>query len=223
MRDSNPAPISRASQSVLLGVLWCMTMPFAVAQQASDQLSQSLARAQSLLRQVAQEKSLLEADIATLRAENTKTAKLLSGTEAKLDDSAAGLGAAQRDVATLRSKIERADKRFEKTMQQLRDVVAKYKAQAKALQETTNERDELTTRLQETAAELADSERKNLALYAANVELLQKLGAGNSWTALLRNELVTGIKQVEIENIVQDYEHKLHDNLRQTNVDAVVE
>jgi hypothetical protein len=54
-----------------------------------------------------------------------------------------------------------------------------------------------------------DSETKNQKLYDYNVELMHIYAAKSCSDSLLQREPFTGIKQVEIENILEDYSYKL--------------
>lgn len=65
--------------------------------------------------------------------------------------------------------------------------------------------------------ELEDSERKNLDLYRLNVELLEAWHRKGPLTALLQREPVTGIGNVALENVLQEYRHKLDEALRESN------
>jgi len=195
----------------------------AAGQQANDQAAQALARAQGLLRQLAQEKAALDTELAKLRAENAKLRKDAGANEARLADTEAGLESATRETAGVRASLARTEQRLARTDAKLRDVVARYKAQALKLRDTEAERGELQSRLEATAHELEDAERKNLALYKLNRQILAEFDRVGPWEGLLRKEPFTGLKRVEIENLTQEYEHKLQDQVRDGNLNAVVE
>jgi chromosome segregation ATPase len=194
--------------------------PGAFAQQA-DAAGQALARAQGLLRQLAQEKAGLDAEVAKLRAENAKLQKTAGTTEARLEETSSSLESVTREAAGVRTKLGSTEKRLERTTGQLKDVVAKYREQALKLRETEARRNELEANLDATARQLEDAERKNLALYRLNREILTEFEKEGPWDGLLRKEPVIGFKRVEIENLVQEYEDKMRDELRGASLEQM--
>ena len=66
----------------------------------------------------------------------------------------------------------------------------------------------------------ADADKKNLALYQTNRQLIAKYQQKSRWTALLQKEPFVGFKQVEIENQAQAFEHDNAEQLRNTQQDA---
>ena len=76
---------------------------------------------------------------------------------------------------------------------------------------------QLDATLAATRTELQDSEAKNLALYQANQALLDEMGQQTHLSRFFRAEPLTGLGQVKVENILQEYRHKLEDNLRASN------
>lgn len=196
---------------------------FAAPAQQADQAAQALARAQGLLRQLAQEKTLLDAEIAKLRAENAKLKKDVGRGERELASTTADLESAGRETASVKATLGRTEQRLERTTAQLKDVVGKYKVLAQQQRETEAARAELETNLAATTRELADAERKNLALYELNREVLAEFDREGPWDGLLRKEPFTGFKRVEVENLVQEYEQKMLDQVRTGNLKAATE
>ncbi len=195
----------------------------APAQQGNEQTAQALARAQGLLRQLAQEKAAVDTELAQLRAENAKLKKSVGRTEAQLAESQASLESSTREATSVRTKLGGTEKRLERTTGQLREVVAKYKEQALKLRETEAQRNELQANLEATSRQLEDAERKNLALYQINRDVLAEFEQEGPWDGLLRKEPVTGFKQVEIENLVQEYEDRMRDQLRGDSLEKLSE
>lgn len=204
----------------LLALICIFGLPLnADAQQADQRTAQALAKAQGLLRQLGQQKAQLEADLSKLKAENAALSKKLGTAEAALDENAAELAARERQSTAVNTSLGRTEKRLIATTDKLREVIAKYKELAATLRQTQAERADLAARLAATEAELQDAEHKNLELYKANREMLKEFASESRWAALLRKEPFTGIKNVEIENIVQEYETKMQDQLRDSNLD----
>lgn len=206
-----------------LAVMLMLGAAAGASAQQPDAAGQALARAQGLLRQLAQEKAALDAEVAKLRAENAKLKKDAGRTEAELAESQASLESSTREAASVRTKLGGTEKRLERTTGQLREVVGKYKEQALKLRETEAQRNELQANLEATSRQLEDAERKNLALYQINRDVLAEFEKEGPWDGLLRKEPVTGFKQVEIENLVQEYEDRMRDQLRGASLEKLSE
>ena len=186
---------------------------------------QALLKAQGLLKQIAQQKGALETELATARADGAAKDKVIANMKAdlkakdhSLSESAADLASSSHKNAALDSELNHSKERLTKTTEQLQEVVAKYKEKAATLRETEAAKQDFEAQLQKTQRELQDSERKNLALYQANRELMDLYKNKSSWDALVQHEPLTGIKGVEIENILQEYADKSQDQLREVNV-----
>ena len=89
------------------------------------------------------------------------------------------------------------------------------------LRKTEGEREDLKANLDATSRQLDDAEKKNLALYQINRKVLAEFDKEGPWDGLLRKEPFTGLKRVEIENLVQEYEYEMGDQAREVNLDAL--
>ncbi len=146
------------------------------------------------------------------------------------DELAAQLAAAQAGVASLKEKNQKElgkAQGLERTLQvQQRDSAALTQQLAQARQALAALRQEhestLATlkasegdnrRLKATGAEqrgqITDCEHKNLLLYQANTQLLEKYKNKTVWDALAQKEPFTGIEKVRIDNVLQEYRDKL--------------
>ena len=192
------------------------------AQQAADpqQTAAALARAQGLLRQIGQQKIQLETDNATLAAELAGTTQRLDRAETKLKNLALDLASSERQNERDAGAIERLQNRLEKTTDRLREFVEKFKTTSRTLAQTQFEKTEVEADLARTREELADAEQKNLALYSANVELLDLYTNKTPLQGILQREPFTGIKNVEFENIRERYEYEMYDEVRDRNLEA---
>lgn len=192
------------------------------AQQAADpqQTAAALARAQGLLRQLGQQKTQLETDNATITAELAGVKQRLEQATAKLKNVELDLASSERQNERDAGAIERLRERLEKTTERLREFVEKFKSTSQALARTEYEKSETEAELARTRAELADAEQKNLALYTANIELLDRYTTKSPLDGILQREPFTGIKNVDIENIREQYEYKMYDEVRDANLEA---
>ncbi len=202
--------------------LWFVLLIPAGAQQAADpqQTAAALSRAQGLLRQIGQQKAQLEIENAKIKAANAGLEKKLKSAQARLDDTAADLESSQRQHARTEVLLERTRARLDKTTERLREFVEKYKTTAQSLAETKFEKQSVESELETTQGELADAEEKNLALYKSNREILDLYNNKSGWDGFLQKEPFTGIKDVQIENVVEQYEYEMYDQLRDGNLDA---
>jgi chromosome segregation ATPase len=208
-------PRSEAARSHarwLAAALLCAVPLTAAAQQQSQQdVAQALARAQMLLRQVAQERSQLEAEATKLRAEKAALDKQVAAGKSRLKELQAELESNRRDNASLEKRLAGAKERTARTEIRLKEAIAEYRSTLAQLQSTEAARAEFLATSRARAAEIERCEANNTLLYQANLELLERYrdkGLADAW---LQSEPFTGIKQVEIENVLEEYRCKLED------------
>ena len=210
--------ISRLAAGTLLAAAF-VTAGTALAQQA-DPAAQQLARTQALLRQVSAQKDELEVANARLAAELEEAQRRAARAEAGLKETSLDLESARRQSARNDESLEQTRARLGRTEDTLREAIERLRATEGELREAMRDRDELTGRVAALEAELSDSERKNLEMYQANVELMDLYRNKGPIKALLQAEPVTGLKSVAIENTLQEYRLKLDDALRDANREA---
>ena len=212
-------------RGLLIAVVFLASYPASVYAQEVDaaKLQQALARAQGLLRQVAQQKADLEAQLTRAKVEKAGQDKKLKSTKRALEEKSAELDTATALEARLRRNVSSTSEQLEKT----RDALAKLGDEHEALQklqaETEAERARLEQELATTQVNLEDSETKNLDLYKANMELLGHYREKGALSALLQREPFTGLRKVEVQNLIQEYEYKMYDSLRETNLEPAQE
>jgi chromosome segregation ATPase len=186
-----------------------------------DRSQQALARAQALLRQVSAQKQELEGANARLAAEVDALDKKLKRAEAGLKEANAKLEAEQRNTARAAQSLENASGRQARLEERLRETNTTLRSTNAALQEAKREVAGLEGRVAELEGQLAETERKNLDLYQANVELLDLYKKKGAWAAMLQRE-PSGLKNVQIENTLQEYRLKLQDSLADRNRGAAL-
>ncbi len=219
-------PIRHATLAWLLCTLLLSPVGQVSAQQAAmsaEQMQQALARAQGLLRQVAQQKATLEAELAQLRVENAGLAKRLKRAEAQIEERASELAASETRVQRTDAQLERTRGSLERIREQLEETVAKYKELAALHRETVDTRDQLGETLTTTRRELADAQVRNRALYDIGQELLALYEGKSAWDSLLQGERASGLKKVELQNRLQEIETRLFDELTDESVAAMYE
>ncbi|MFO1436125.1 MAG: hypothetical protein U1F34_07180 [Gammaproteobacteria bacterium] len=111
-----------------------------------------------------------------------------------------------RKIARYRSHAQQDPRWLERQTQKNADTEAK-------LAQTIAERDAMKAQLEGKLADETklrkDAETKNQKLYDYNVELMHIYAAKTCSDSLLQREPFTGIKQVEVENILEEYSYKL--------------
>jgi len=194
------------------------------SEEAPSAEKRALAKAQSLLKLLNTQKVAAETELASAKLQLEEQALKLS----KLDESfkaqtaALTLSKANLEVATTSSAgfakaLETSQKRLTHSAEQLAQLTARQRETQRALQETEARRVQLANDLAANIAQLKDSESKNLALYRANQELLEEFSNEGTFKRLFRSEPLTGMRQVQIENLRQEYANKLADQLRDAN------
>src|SRR5262249_32101916 len=91
----------------------------------------------------------------------------------------------------------------------MQELVDKFRETAQNLRQVETERGELKTSLTARQDELKQCTQKNLDLYQADLELLDRYKSKGMWDAMLQREPVTGLKRVEVENQIEEYRRKL--------------
>lgn len=213
--------MTKFSATIGFCLLVGMTMELS-AQTPADpaKLQQALNRAQGLLRQVGQQKATLEVDLAKKTAELGGLKKKLRLAETQLEETTLDLESSERAGERTSAHLQRAEETLKKTRGKLQEVVERYKELNKLQQRTEAERQMLAANLENTEAELKDAEGKNLALYKTNMELVDLYRNKTPLTGALQLEPFTGLKNVEVQNRIQDYEYQMFDQLRDTNLQA---
>lgn len=201
---------------MLIGVVMFGGTGSVAAQTASPDAasSRALARAQALLKQVNAQKIAAEAELAKLRVEFAAEQAALASAKTTIKKQAASLkGTEARLTTTTRLKTQ-TERRLGSMKTRLAQTTTALMETRDKLRETEASRQRLEAQLAATAAELADAERKNQELYEVNIELLQEFAGETTLQRLFRSEPVTGIRGVQLENLTQEYAHRLDDNRR---------
>jgi len=165
----------------------------AADEDTTARLREMLHRTQEALRQA-------QADNAELTRARTDAEQKLQAAGRQLDASQSG---ARATAASLGAKLTAAEggrlaleRKLDATSEQL-DLAARD-AEVAALKQT----------LEQSKAANASCETKNLVLYGYADEVLQRYKNKGVWAALSQKEPVFGLKEVDVENVVQEYRLK---------------
>ncbi len=152
---------------------------------AADAADQKVERMQRMLRQVSQERDSLQAENTRLKSEIEELNRKNVGAKKSSD---AALAKSRESNATLSTELQR-------TEQNLRQI----QTDKDLLQETVVGQ----------AQQLETCESHNVKLLQVNRNLLGQYENKGFFDSLMQREPITGLKGVELENIVQDYQDRL--------------
>ncbi len=179
--------------------------PAVAAEKKADPAKEQARRMQQANRKLEQEKAALVQE---------KTAA-----EGKLKESADQLGAVQRKVAGANRRVAELEKDMETLRAEKEGLTGKLAETEKQLVATTgqfrtaeDERKRLVLLAAQQKQSIASCEDHNAKLHGQGVALLEKYQAKGCFDAALQADPFTGLKQVEIENFVEDNRDKLDEH-----------
>jgi chromosome segregation ATPase len=155
------------------------------SQENASELSQAKSAAEQKLKDASQQ----------LDSVRNASKSAESGLRAKLQTAAA----AQTDLT---QQLERARQQIAALMAQQQDAAKRLSAREADLKQSQQS-------LEASKAANTSCETKNLQLYQYSEELLGRYQKKGVWAAMSQKEPVFGLKEVGIENVVQEYQEKL--------------
>lgn len=172
------------------------------AEPAAD--PKALAKAQHMLRRVSAERDELQAEKSRLQATLDKQKSETAGLQKKYD--------------ALRS-------RSENVLNQANEIIAGLRSQLQETSQTLNHTQTEKQQLEDTrvaqAKQIEICSANNAKLVQVNSELLEHYNRKGVWDSMVQREPFTGLKQVEIENLMEEYRAKL-DELRVSSKEGTV-
>ena len=175
--------------------LW-MAAGWVQADEATAQ--KAMAKAQFMLRQATTEKTALQQQVTDLQKQVDTLTK-------QLGDVKTAASAKQASLAQQMSgNSEKWREANEKVGEDLKLTREKLKA-------SNQKSAELEQSLKSQTDNFSLCYANNKKLYDINKELLVKYKDKGAMAALLQKEPFTGVSQVEVENLIQDYQYKLDD------------
>ena len=128
-------------------------------------------------------------------------------------------GDLKKQLDGLQAKYAALEKKSKLQRRQIDALTAKNEDAGKRLQDMTEQNAETGKALQQTQAAKKQVEgnlqvctNKNTRLYKLSVDLMHKYQSKGVMAALLQKEPFTGLEQVKIENLLQDYQDKAEAN-----------
>jgi chromosome segregation ATPase len=188
--------------TVLLPSLGC------AADDENARLREMLHRTQEALHQA-------QADNADLSRAKLDAEHKLQDTSKQLDSVKSSSKAAQSGKASLQAQLDAARNTQTTLQHSLDDANGQVAASNAKLLETATQLAARNTELKDVKQSLAQNqaantscEAKNVTLYGYAREVLDRYREKGVWASLSQKEPVLGLKEVEVENVVQEYQLK---------------
>lgn len=199
---------------LMLIALACTAPIVAQASEADD----TIARAKEMLRRTQQALQQAQSDNAELQREKSDAdQKLLLQQQAAIHQLASARSGSQALQQALQAQLQAAQGTQADLQRKLNEAAARLVAQSNAQAETARQlaaRDaelaQATQALAQSRTSDASCEDKNLKLYGYADEVLQRYQKKGVWAALSQKEPVLGLKEVDVENVVQEYRLKFN-------------
>lgn len=152
--------------------------------------------------------------------QNGELGRAKADAEQKLKDAASQLESSQKNSratqSALQGKLQAAaaaqedlNRQLEQAKQQIAQLSAQQLDTSKRLGTRDAELKQTQQDLQQSKTATASCEAKNLKLYEYSSELVERYRQKGVWASLAQKEPVLGIKEVGVENVVQEYQEKL--------------
>lgn len=173
----------------------------AVRREGNEQAAM-IARMQQEIRTIGAERDALNAARAELEKEKAALARKLEQAEKKLTGNQNSLERFRESDAALRERLNEDRERTQ-------ELIEKFRETAQNLRQVEIERTELATTSARQHEEIRQCVQNNLALYQANLDLLDQYENKGVWASMMQREPAFGLKRVEIENRIEEHRHRL--------------
>lgn len=181
-----------------------MVAPVVAAEKKPDPAREQARRMQQMQRKLEQEKS-------QLAQEKSAAETKLKEVEDKLGEAHRKSALAGRHAATLEKELETQRGEKEKLAGQLAETEKRLADISDKLRKEEGERKRLEALAAQQKQSIAQCEGLNAKLHDEGVALLDRYRKKSCFDAALQDEPFTGLKQVEIENFIEDSRDKLDD------------
>jgi chromosome segregation ATPase len=172
----------------------------------------TVARAREMLRRTQEALHQAQAGNADLTRAKSDAEQKLQAATAQLATAQSGSKAAQSSLRTQLASVQGAQAQLQ---QQLNDATVRLAAAnakqgdtAKQLAARDSELAQVKQILEQSKTAAASCEDKNLKLYSYAEAVLERYKNKGVWAALSQKDPVFGFKEVDVENVVQEYQVK---------------
>lgn len=207
--------MTRIVPAAVAAILLAVSLPAPAQQEPNKQAARErelLRRAQAAQKQaeeakaaIEQEKAKVEAEAKAAKAQVAKTSGAVARERKRGDELQASLDAVTRERAVLASDKELLAGKLAQTEARLKDTLRDLAGVRDALAASEKE----LAQVRQVAALQAKSVRicedKNLKLHGVTTEVMAKYRDQGFWDAVKRKEPFTGLRQVEVENLLEEY------------------
>ncbi len=176
----------------------------------------ALRRVQQQMQQVEQEKAALQQQVSGFEQEKSALSGEKDALAKKVQSAESRTAAEGRKRRSLEKELEAARKENQALQEQkaevekrLSELTAQQVDGARQLTVVQGEKKQTEANLVMREKQIASCEDKNLKLYQYGRDLIKQCRDHSATDVILRLEPVTGIKRVEIENVLEEYRDKL--------------
>jgi chromosome segregation ATPase len=169
----------------------------------------ALRRAQQQVQQALQEKTALEEKVHGIEQEKEKLAGQIDGAQAHAKAESAKNQRLQLSIDTITQEKQTLLAQKVELDQRLAELTAKHAGAERELAQSQATNKQLQSTLSKREQQVASCEDKNVKLYQYGRDLIGQCRDHSATDAVLRLEPFTGIKRVEIENLLEEYRDKL--------------
>ena len=196
-------------------VFWVLLLSLplsAAAERRANAGDQAMKRMQYMMKQLQQDNQALVADKKKLDDEVADLRKDLARAKKDIAGKKASIARFENSNAALNRRIEQLRTRNGKTVEKLRKVIGKYRDLALLVRElkAASQQDRSTIGQREHL--VSALEKKNKALFELNQELMRRYRDKGIVDAVAQGEPFSGLKQVQVENLLQEYRFRNEDN-----------
>jgi chromosome segregation ATPase len=190
-----------------------------------DPAAKQAARERELLRRAQAAQKQAEEARGTLEAEKSKLADQLKDAESRAAKVAGSASKERKRADDLQRSLDETVRARDLLQKDKDGLTVRVAEVEKQLRETQAELARIRSALAEREAALTDSkafgarettarqeaEQKNARLYALSRDLIDKYRSQGFWDSVKRREPFTGLKQVEVENLLEGYRDRADD------------
>lgn len=171
---------------------------------------EALRRVQQQVQQLRQEKTALEAKLASFEQEKATLGqerdKLVSGAQARAKSESVKREQLQLALDAMTQEKQAQKGEFD---QRLTELTTKQTNTDRELAKTLAQRKQADSMIVARDQQVASCQEKNVMLYRHGRDLIEQCRDRSATDAVLRLEPFTGIKKVAIENLLEEYRDKL--------------
>lgn len=213
-RESRARENNVAAILMKTGLLLMLLGSSAVAQAEADAgaaSQQALRKAQGLLRQLMEEKTALQAELAKLKQDSDAAKQQASKLEKELGATKTDFARLQISQQELNEKLQGESAERSRLAQSYSSLQGVQQSTSATLKQYQQDHALLLNAVQEREAWIAQCGEANKKLLELQQELLARYDDKNLWDVIRQNEPLTGIAKIGAENAAQEYRFKRED------------